>query len=345
MTLAIFPAHDPATWDDLVRSLSGNVFHSSAWVPYIQHGQARTLPVRFVFRAPGDTVAGAALGFITRARFGLGTKLWFDSVPLVKEERDLLRPFLEVVQAFARKQGAHSCHIGSYGCTYGAQTLAQAGFELRPRLEFVLPLLGRDDDSLLAGLHHTKRQKIRSARKRGLAVREMSDPSGVECLLKLQRCSSRRIVARGGQDISYPGDARAHPVNLLLRDGTAKILVAFEGDEALSAVATTFFNGVAYDLLSGHSDRGFELQSGTFVIWSAMRRFRDLGGRQFNLGGCGGSAEQDDSPEHGLYVYKKNFGAEVIRCTSGSKVLRPFSYRLIGHLRRRLGRRPLDAAT
>ena len=167
---------------------------------------------------------------------------------------------------------------GAMAVRTGHKPLRRLGSNSRPRLEFVLPLLGRDDDLLLAGLHHTKRQKIRSARKRGLAVREMSDPSGVECLLKLQRCSSRRIVARGGQDISYPGDARAHPVNLLLRDGTAKILVAFEGDEALNAVATTFFNGVAYDLLSGHSDRGFELQSGTFVIWSAMRRFRDSWG-------------------------------------------------------------------
>jgi lipid II:glycine glycyltransferase (peptidoglycan interpeptide bridge formation enzyme) len=45
-------------------------------------------------------------------------------------------------------------------------------------------------------------------------------------------------------------------------------------------------------------------------------------------------ALNEDSPEHGVYTYKKAFGGARLECASGEKILRPTVRHVTNFLRR-----------
>ena len=64
-----------------------------------------------------------------------------------------------------------------------------------------------------------------------------------------------------------------------------------------------------------------------------MNYYQGIGARTFNLGGCKADATEPDSSEHGVYSFKKSFGAEVVECSNGEKILGAKRTRLIGLLK------------
>jgi lipid II:glycine glycyltransferase (peptidoglycan interpeptide bridge formation enzyme) len=58
------------------------------------------------------------------------------------------------------------------------------------------------------------------------------------------------------------------------------------------------------------------------LLWETINRYKLEGACRFNLSGCKIEATKETSPEHGVYVYKRDFGGERIECASGTKVLR-----------------------
>ena len=75
--------------------------------------------------------------------------------------------------------------------------------------------------------------------------------------------------------------------------------------------------------------KGFECQSGTFLLWETIKQYKTLGANRFNFGGCGINSINKTSSEYGVYCYKNAFGSTIIKCTSGQKILRPFTYRIV----------------
>ena len=116
------------------------------------------------------------------------------------------------------------------------------------------------------------------------------------------------------------------------------MMCARANGEVVSAGLFTRFNGLVYYNLSGHSRRALETQAGTLLLWETIKRYREEGARAFNFGGCKIEALREDSAEHGVYVYKKAFGAQVLECSSGRKILRPAANKFVGTLRSLLGR-------
>ena len=101
----------------------------------------------------------------------------------------------------------------------------------------------------------------------------------------------------------------------------------------VSASLFTRFNNLVYNNLSGHSHEAFEMQAPTLLLWEIIKRCRKEGARPFNLGGCKIGAVKEESPVHGVYVYKKVFGGNCLECGDARKILRRTTHRITTFVR------------
>lgn len=314
----------PEDWDQQVCATGGNIHHSSIWASYVKAIQPQVIPQFISLVSPDGKTCGTALGFYECSRQLLlkpfSGRLWFDSIPVASEEK-MLPKFLELLEKYARELGAVELSIDSYAQAGKRQEIAEAGFDLVPRLEFETRL-DQSEDALWKALNPKRANKIRKALKIGVTICDLPAKQGIHELRHLQAESSRRIMARGGPDVAPDQNNCDDPLADLLASDYVRIVGAQLGDEIVSASLFSSFNGLVYAHMSGHNERGMRNQTGSLLFWEMMKRYRSEGARRFNLGGCQIDATNESSPEHGVYVYKKAFGGAVVECFSGRKTLR-----------------------
>jgi len=329
-------------WDETVRACGGTVFHSSAWSRYVSRAYLNTTPIRFRLVGDGGHSAGAALGFRTRSSNRLVApltgRLWFDALPATIDSTNGAE-LVKMLEEDARRCGDVELQIGSFGCSAGADAIRNYGYFLEERLEFELDLL-RPEHELWAQLDRARRNKINKARRSGVTIHELGPNEGLPELYRLHEVTmqrlSRRGVARHEQSRHAAG---REPERELLDAGDGFLLGARHEDAWVSVDFFARFNGMVYHVLSGHAEHSLRLAAPSLLLWDAMVRSKNAGFTRFNLGGCKASAEHAGSPEHGLYQYKLDFGGRVLRCASGSRVLRPVRASFAKVLRYLSGRR------
>jgi hypothetical protein len=333
MRLEVSDCVKPAEWDAGIVDVGGTIFHSSGWAQYIVRAQPNTAPRFFRLLSDGGERVGAALGFQARSSHALMApftgRLWFDAIPVVLgNDPGKLKEFLQLIEAHARQDGNTELDVGSFGWPGGPAGLDQLGFDLTRYWEFVIDL-GQSEEDLWEHFEYKRRKNIKKAGRCGVAIKDLFTREGIAALRVLQGASSDRIVLRGGPDIRYKGDPGQDAVMVLLESELARIVGAEVDGEVVSAGLFTFFNGLVYHTLSGHGRKALETQAPTLLLWETIKRYRGEGARRFNQGGCSIDAVNEDSPEHGVYEYKKAFGGACIECTSGRKILRPTTHKVI----------------
>ncbi len=320
-------------WDLQARSLEAPLFHSAAWARYSVAGQANLVPVYCSL----DEGAGVALLFRHASRSPLfrplSAALYSDAHPSVRgNDPDLLVRFLSGIEEQARRDGVVHLTIGSFGTPGHRDLLERLGYELRDRIEFFLRLEQTEEEMWQAMDYKRRkhlRNSIRKAEKLGVAIEELSPKEGAAELRRLQRSTSQRIEARGGEvGFRLEESRETDPIALLVESGCGRIIGARYQDAIVSAGFFTEANGMAYYTLAGHSPEAFECQAPTLLLWHTIQRYKAAGARCFNFGGTPYESRNPDHPEHGLYSYKEQFGGSIEVCTTGTKVLKPMRHRL-----------------
>jgi len=333
MRLQVSDCVKPAEWDAGILEMAGTIFHSSGWAAYTTAGQPNAAPRFITLVSDEGRLAGIALGLQTRStrRFlaPFTGRLWFDAIPAVKEDDPhRLADFLSLLESHAREEGCVEISVGSFAWRGGEVGFEKLGFRTTKYWEFVLDL-GPSEDDLWNQFEYKRRKNIKKAMKSGVDIKELPPAEGLAHLRHLQGESSQRIVERGGPDIRYKGDPGQDPTMVLLESKLARIVGAEVDGEVVSAGLFTFFNGLVYHTLSGHGRKALETQAPTLLLWETIKKYRSEGAARFNFGGCSIDAVNEGSPEHGVYEYKKAFGGACIECTSGRKILRPTTHKVI----------------
>ncbi len=337
MNLEVTEHVDARQWDAAVCSVGGNICHASAHADYIVAGHPNTKARFLSLLSDTGEWLGATLGFQSRSpRKMLAPftgRFWLDSLPAVKPDAtDALMQFLRQLEEYVRSTGNAELEIGSSATDAGAAELEILGFDLTKRMEFELNL-DLSEEELLKAMEYKRRKNINKARRLGVQIEELSNDQGIAELRRLQGHSGQRIVARGGRDITYKQQRSSDPIQVLLESGLGRIVVARVNDEIVSAGLFTHFNHLVYHTLSGHSADALKSQAPTFLIWESIVRYKQEGARRFNFGGCKITAVNEGDPEHGVYVYKKAFGAECRECTSGRKILKKTTHAMMRSLK------------
>lgn len=342
MRLYATDAMEDASWDATVAAFGGTVFHSSTYARYVVTAERNAVPLFLTVRDCKGIMAGAALGFRTqsphRLLSALSSRMWLAALPaLGGDSRVTLAEFLLVLEDFARCCGIMVLDLHSSASCGGSETLQKCGYALTERWEFEVNLL-RSEAELWEAMESKRRAKIKKAMRLGVSVRELPSDQGISELRRLQEQSSRRIVARGGPNIAANRSRREDPLVQLADGRVGRIIGASVDGKVVSAGLFTYFNGLVYHTLSGHSEAALRSQAPTMLLWETIKWYRNSGATRFNLGGCSRDAVDNAHPENGVYVYKMGFGAQRIECTSGRKVLRPRLYTLRESIKRILRR-------
>ena len=331
MHLDVAESVDAAEWDTLVKRLGGTIFHSSTWANYVQAQQPNARP-RFVhFRSSDNSLIGLSLMFAEassrKVLAPLTGKLWTEAAPVVENGcADAALAFAKAIEDYAKKQALATITIGSFGGSSGITVLGQLGFQQTCYWEFVRDL-SVSEDILWESLEYKRHKNIRKAERMGVVLNDENGEEGIAELRRLQGDSSKRIVARGGKNITHNGNPHADPVKVLLDCGLGRIVCAKVDGQVVSASLFTIFNGLVYHTLSGHSEAALRTQAPTFLLWETIKRYKTEGALRFNFGGCSAAATEEGHPEHGVYVYKQGFGGDRIECATFNKVLFPMRHR------------------
>jgi hypothetical protein len=180
---------------------------------------------------------------------------------------------------------------------------------------------------VVAGAGAQRRKNIGKAKRLGVTIVDVPAEVGIPELRRLQIESGERILRRGGPQFLRMGPDVDDPVRVLVESGFGRILAAKVNDTLVSTGLFTCFNGLVYYTLSGHNQKALETQAPTLLVWESIMRYRSEGAKRFNLSGVKADAADEKSSEHGVYVYKKGFGAECLKCHSGEKIFHKTRYR------------------
>jgi hypothetical protein len=337
---------DGLAWNAALRECNGTVFHTAEWARYVQAEQSGAGPEFFTLVDRDGSISGLALGFHRTSSRSIATpftgRRWLDALPVVKGNlAATVSGFLGQLEGHARRAGDVSLRIGSYASPGSEAILSPLGFSISRRLEFELDLT-KDEKSLWEAMDSMRRRNIKKAMKAGVKIKEISADEGIPHLRRLQQASIERRVRRGATSALHTSDRQRDPIEILVNAGLGRIVGGFVDGICVSASLFTTFNGLAYDALLGHDSKAFETQAPSLLIWEMIQRFKAEGMERFSFGGCPADAEDESSPEHGVYKYKKAFGGTVLDCGSGEKVLRPAVLRAANLLRGALRGSPSD---
>ncbi|MBB5832726.1 lipid II:glycine glycyltransferase FemX [Brachybacterium aquaticum] len=192
----------------------------------------------------------------------------------------------------------------------------------QPRFTFRIPLAGRTEEDVFAGLTKAWRKNIRSAARQGLEV----EPASRDELREVHRLHVETAERSG---------FAAHPLSIMefLWDRSNSAgpfaldvdLGRHEG-EVLSGIITASVGRVAYALIAGNSAHRRELRASNAVYWAQIRRSIGRGATAYDLGGVRPSLDADD-PRVGLLQFKIGLGGEVNEGIGGWDLpLRPALY-------------------
>ncbi|MFH0964532.1 MAG: peptidoglycan bridge formation glycyltransferase FemA/FemB family protein [Planctomycetota bacterium] len=309
-------------WDVILTRWGGSLFFSSAHTdPFARLPGARV--VRFMlYEKMGKPVALAA-GVERRSEIPLWAWLRhtvrFEALPaLVRRDPRLQADALSAIVRSLRQMGVAVVSFSSKGSAPIGPPLEDVEFPIREkRVEFVIDLK-QDEDALWRSLSESHRRAIRKASP--LEIETTRDPSSARVLFDLCRHSRRRRLARGEDYPAFSYDVFLKIHEAYLAHNYAEVfLVRHRSSPACAGLIATFA-GHAYYLVGGSSKTGFDLGASYRLFWEMLRILRSRSVRSLNLGGCPAGASTAHHDQHGLFRFKKGFGAAVVRCAAPGEI-------------------------
>jgi Acetyltransferase (GNAT) domain len=280
-------------------------------------------------------VAGAVLAR-GRLRGMLGpTVLSLQSHPSVCDnDPALLGEFFRQIETQAAVYGVDVLNVQSVESSESpADLLAALGFQTEERFEYLLDLTAAES-VLSSRLASAKKRNLKKAQRLGVQVREGSSLADLELL---EQCQTESMERRG-LEAGVSEFRRALLHESFLSTGLGRLFLAEREGRILSAMLIYVYRGRAFYSVGGSTPEGFECSSPVHLMWEIALRLRAAGCQSFNLGGTPAEAELESSDQHGLFRFKRDFGAEIQRCVSGKKFLRPVRRRWHKLVRRLVGR-------
>jgi hypothetical protein len=332
MKLIVLNSINDAEWNEKICSFGGSIFHSTNWADYNISLTPSLCPQYFCLYSDENYLLGVALGFTEASKNKIVAKVMkrlnFDSYPLVKEsDSQLYADFIDKIKRYAKDNGYVEIYFGSFASFDISDVYLELGFEITRRLEFCIDI-SKSTEIIWGNIGSKRRNTIRKAIKSGVVVENLPFETGIHELRRLQEATAKRILDRGGPDITPKSSKMSDPLESLMSAGVGFIMAAKINGVYESVCFYTFFNGIVYYMLAGHSKVAFESQAPTLLLWEGILTFRNMGAKIFNLGGCREDAAEHSSQEHGVYSFKKLLCSTPQHCASGKIIVNKLKHKI-----------------
>jgi hypothetical protein len=293
-------------WERLVGRLGGNPLH----LPEVHLGDRAERDLRFLVMSQADMNVACAAAFVSTPHLRplRGRALELPTAPAMtanaREARQEI--YLSVLEG-CRSLGCQRLAIGH---TWGdnLEDIAPLSAHITETIvDFVLDLTPPLDD-VLAGMHKAHRKNTRRAEKVGLTVRAETSLPALEQLRQVQLASAERSATRG-QGFGVRDSAYYRGLHeRVYATGIGEVLLAFKGDACVAAIAYLHAGTKAITVRSGCTPEGYAAYAMYLLHAALMKRAKEGGIQELNLGGVLADAEREGHPQHGLYEFKQGFG-------------------------------------
>ena len=294
------------------------------------------LPLYMTYRDDRDVIVGAALAFAETSRRAiinmLGKRMLLYATPAVMDSDMVMTDFLVELERYCREQGFVKLNITSYASPDISRQFGQLDYNQKRRYEFLIDL-DHTEEHMWKGFSATLRKNINGAGRNGVIIRELPVDASIASLQELSKVTAERIFTRKGVDFRQSRSEKITRANTFIESGLGRFVSALIDGEIVSTSLFSLFNGMVNHMLGGANEKAMKAQASKLLMWDTIKYYRETGARIFNLGGCGADATEPDSSEHGVYSFKKSFGAEIVECSNGEKILGAKRTRLIGLLK------------
>lgn len=312
-------------WDDLVRSAGGTIFHSSVWADYVKAESSLESPRFIVLESEQGEFLGTALGFEQRSRHKwlapFSGTLWFDALPATCSKDEMqLKEFLLLVEKHAYESRIVTLRVGSYASGDFSSQLRKLGFSTAERMEYDISLTV-PEDQLWGSLGDKRRNQVRRAAKTGVVIHDLPAQEGIREYRRLRSATLERIREKGCDIIDRETCGERDPLDVLLESGYGRIICASVAGKVIGALVFSHFNELVYNHLAAYDRLAYTTQAPSLLLWETIKRYKSEGARVLSLGGVQVSAVQEDSPEHGVYMFKSKFMSTCRTCADGVKTL------------------------
>lgn len=309
LKLELHTSMDPGQWRSLVAALRGTPLHlPEVWLASAGDDQI----VHLLWKNDRAQFVGAAVALISQSKvlkvFKGGRSLLLPVTPAFIPgegcDRDLI--YAALVE-FARREGYRKVTVAArWGEDFSAGGCPSGAIDER-LVEFTIDLR-HDLESLAKALHKKHRKNIRSAEEQGLEIVEDNSLEAFMLLRGMQQSSSERAAERGNSYGIQDERAYRKMYDLVYQNGPGRVLFAKKAGEYVAALAFLAFDRKAITVRSGSTDKGYETSAMYLLQYELIRRLKEEGCQELNIGGVPAEAAEAGHPQHGLFDYKRYYG-------------------------------------
>jgi len=310
------PIMPPKTWEALVETCGGNPLH----LPFAHEVDLSEKDrLHLVFQNDTNVVA-CAIAY--RQKAGWRKKDLYLPAPPAFVSPDMREAVMQSLLDFARRSGFREIHVAPHwGVTFDALP-SLSGHAEGVIIEFALDL-SPDLETLLAGMHKVHRKNIRRAERNEIAVRQDRSLEALLSLRAMQEVAAERSAERGG---GFKVRDRAYFERVQERvyaPGFGELLLAEQHGTPVAALAYLTGARRAITVRSGATPIGYETYAMYLLQYEVIKRAKERGSIELNLGGVTEAAAEEGHPERGLYDFKRGFGGNALRSTGLRVVVNP----------------------
>lgn len=311
----VIAATRPAEWSEQVARVAGGFFHTPAAAGFSSPGE----PMYATLVADG-AVRGVALGTRRGCRLSIGARhAYFPTLPAVNGISDREAALAGLVRVM-RRLGAAEVVVDSFDAAW--RPAMPNGVATPSRLEFLVWLDGNPDE-LLGRCGRSHRRYVRRGERGRWRLTRPTGKAAVSLLGEVTGRAAHRAVGRGdGFAPVVPAGAGA-PETAAPFEGPWGVctFAACEGDTPLAAALIGWGHGRAFYVVGGSTRAGYRQSAAVWLHWSIIRLLAAHGLRLYNLGGTPAGARDARDAAHGLFRFKRGFGAEIVERHGGRWVL------------------------
>lgn len=167
--------------------------------------------------------------------------------------------------------------------------------------------ISKTEDEILAQMKPKTRYNIRLSAKKGITIRQSTDPKDVDVFYDF-------LLATASKDKGYAPHEKEYykkMVEILGPKEIVKLFIAKYNSQALSGILVSFCGDVATYLHGGSSSEHRELMAPHACQWEAIKYAKSKGCMLYDFWGV---AETDDpnDPWSGITKFKSGFGGEKV---------------------------------
>lgn len=305
-------------WDKWLKELNGNIYHSVNWAE-TQAGRNRW-PLYFHWLDDSNQILAIAVGIVSQSSFPLlgrySRHLECGSYPANRNSSGSLnRELIPQIREYAKQNGISSLEIQSFYASSLDADLQLEEIDRSDRLEFLIDLT-LSDDQLSKNQSSMHRRKLKKAKRENLKHEIGQDLEAMRVLRSLQVVSRDRRIDRGeaiatAEDAYFEEFGKAY-----FKRNLGEVHYLTHNGNPISAAFISIYNNKGYYVLGGSNDVGFAMNAPVLLFMNIFSHCRELGCREFNMGGLPAISIDKSTQSHGLYRFKAGFGGTEVPCSS-----------------------------